>query len=204
MKINFEITKETGLLIATGASVLGSIATAAFAIKQARSAKAEVEEIRDELIEQNDKIAKQTDSVNKMCGTINRSVESLAEGIDVDIPQEIVEKSIQAACDKESERVSRDVRDDMKERIRIKSEEEVEKIADRIVPTAESEFRKAYQKKLNSINVQRVKSDIESSVKRELIAQAKADVDRVTSAFTDQINQQAQFIKAMNDKMTAV
>jgi hypothetical protein len=200
MKI--EITKETGLIAATIASIVGLVGTAGYAIAKAKSAQAEVDELRDEIREQNDKIARQTDSVNRMCGTIDRSIESLSEGIDVDIPQEIIEKATKAACEREATLAGADVRLDMKETIRAKSEEEVEKIAEKIVPNAETEFRRAYQKKLNSINVQSVKKDIESSVKRELMSQAKADVDRVTSSFVDQVNQQAQFIKAMNDKMT--
>lgn len=199
MKI--EITKETGLIAATIASVVGLIGTAGYAIAQAKAAKAEVDEIRDELRMQNDKIAKQTDAVNKMCGTIDRSIESLSEGIDVDIPQEIVDKAVKAACEREATLAGADVRLDMKETIRSKSEEEVEKIAEKIVPNAETEFRRSYQKKLNSINVQSIKKDIERTVKKELVDQAKADVDRVTSAYVDQVNQQAQLLKTINDKM---
>jgi len=81
-------------------------------------------------------------------------------------------------------------------------EEEVSVVVENIRPAAETETRRALQKKVNSLNINRVKDDIVQEAKKEVIEQAKAEVDRVTSSFTDQINQQAQFIKTMNAKMT--
>jgi len=80
----------------------------------------------------------------------------------------------------------------------------VQEVMDKIEPKAESEIRKEFRRKMNTINVQKVKDDVCREIKKELIDQAKSEVDRITSSFADQIDQQAQFIKAMNAKITAV
>ena len=56
-----------------------------------------------------------------------------------------------------------------------------------------------------------MKQDIEREVKKEILNKlqtevydkAKTEVDLITSSFANQVNQQAEFIKAMNAKMNA-
>lgn len=204
MKI--EITKEHAIMAGGIAGVISAAVTTVVAVKKANDAVKKVKELEREadnrLCSQDEKIVKQTIAVNRITGTFDRTIDELADTIDVTIEQTMIDAAMKKAADDACEDAAREAVKLIKADMRTRIDEEVDTMVENIRPFAESETRRALQKKLNSINIQRLKDDVVRDTKRQLLEQAKTEVDRVTSEFTNQINQQAQFIKTMNEKMT--
>lgn len=214
MKI--EITKEMleigGIVTGIVTGITGIIA----GVASGRKAKKEVEEMRESIdklsYKANDELTRQTEYLNTILHTVNKSVVELSGKTDIDISDEILRTAIDRAARDAAEAACRvaivRVKDDMHQIV----EDQVTEMVHNIEPAAQTEIRRTLQKKINNINVYNMKQDIQREVKKEIIDglktevydKAKTEVDLITSSFANQVNQQAEFIKAMNAKMNSV
>lgn len=213
MKI--EITKEMlgigGAIAAAVAGVSGIVA----AVHTSRKARKEVEEMREEMKDQKKDIQKelesQTKALNNMIHTVNASVEELAGKTEIEISDDILQRAIDKAARDAADEASREAIKLIKADMRQMIEDQVTEVVRNIEPVAQTEVRRTLQKKVNNINVYNMKQDIEKQVEKEILNKlqtevydkAKTEVDLITSSFANQVNQQAEFIKAMNAKMNA-
>lgn len=213
MKI--EITKEMlgiGGAIAAAVAGIGGIVAA---VSTSRKARKEVEEMREEMEDQKKDIQKelesQTRALNNMIHTVNASVEELSRKTEIEISDDILSRAIDKAARDAADEASREAIKLIKADMHQIIEEKVTNLVHDIEPAAKSEIRKTWQKKVNQINVYNMKLEIEREVKKEILDKlqtevynkAKTEVDLITSSFANQVNQQAEFIKAMNAKMNA-
>lgn len=195
--MHIEITKEMISVAAIIAAACGTIGTTGAAIVTAKDAKAKAEALQDEM-----KVQKE--AINKMVGSVDQTIEEVSKKIVVDIPEHVVDEAVKKAADKAADRACQVAVHKVTDDIHSQVVDSVQEVMDKIEPKAESEIRKEFRRKMNTINVQKVKDDVCREVKKELIDQAKSEVDRITSSFADQIDQQAQLFKTINNKLNAV
>lgn len=214
--MHIEITKEMLEIGGIVTGIVTGITGIVVGIVSGNKAKKEVEEMRDSIdklsYKANDELTRQTEYLNTMLHTVNRSVVELSGKTDIDISDEILRTAIDRAARDAAEAACRvaivRVKDDMHQIV----EDQVTEMVRNIEPAAQTEIRRTLQKKVNNINVYNMKQDIQREVKKEIIDglktevydKAKTEVDLITSSFANQVNQQAEFIKAMNAKMNSV
>lgn len=192
MKI--EITK-THLGIFGGIAAIGAlIGTIGAALASAKSAESRANAAYEKAVEM--EVA-----INRMSGAVDKAIEDLASKASIDIPEHImnaaIEKAATEACNREARLCANGIRHDMKSRIF----DSVDSSVKAMQVNAEVEVKNEFKRQVSSINIRQFKADVCREVKEDLVKKAGDEVDRVTSAFINQVEQQTSLMKKLNEKM---
>lgn len=195
--MKFEITSKHIIIGSTIAAVAGVIGTVAFVISETN----EMRRLRDQVEEKEDRL-------EKVLKKLDQSIDSMADNFEtkIDISPVVIDDALDRAMKHVADTIAHEAVHEVYQDIKHMAQDQVTSVVDGIRPAAETEVRRQLQRQANNVRIQplvkETVTNIAAKVEKDIRDEATAKVDQITSSFVDQVNQQAQFIKAMNAKMT--
>lgn len=169
--------KKEYLLVAIGASIVTSIGSVVYSIYSNLKASGMEESFKkraDEILEDSQKKIKELED------KLEKKVDGIADSLDVEVPDDIVERALNKAADAEAkasiDRVSRKIMDEYGVAVRS----EVRKSVDLAYSNTKVDVKNELTKQISHIDI--------SGIKREIVEQAKRQV-------TDELEQAVKTIK---------
>lgn len=195
--MKFEITSKHVIIGSAIAAVAGVIGTVAFVISETN----EMRRLRDQVEEKEDRL-------EKVLKKLDQSIDSMADNFEtkIDISPVVIDDALDRAMKHVADTIAHEAVHEVYQDIKHMAQDQVTSVVDGIRPAAETEVRRQLQRQANNVRIQplikETVTNIAAKVEKDIRDEATAKVDQITSSFVDQVNQQAQFIKAMNAKMT--
>lgn len=195
--MKFEITSKHIIIGSTIAAVAGIVGTVAFVISETN----EMRRLRDQVEEKEDRL-------EKVLKKLDQSIDSMADNFEtkIDISPVVIDDALDRAMKHVADTIAHEAVHEVYQDIKHMAQDQVTSVVDGIRPAAETEVRRQLQRQANNVRIQplvkETVTNIAAKVEKDIRDEATAKVDQITSSFVDQVNQQAQFIKAMNAKMT--
>lgn len=195
--MKFEITSKHIIIGSAIAAVAGVIGTVAFVISETN----EMRRLRDQVEEKEDRL-------EKVLKKLDQSIDSMADNFEtkIDISPVVIDDALDRAMKHVADTIAHEAVHEVYQDIKHMAQDQVTSVVDGIRPAAETEVRRQLQRQANNVRIQplvkETVTNIAAKVEKDIRDEATAKVDQITSSFVDQVNQQAQFIKAMNAKMT--
>lgn len=195
--MKFEITSKHIIIGSAIAAVAGVIGTVAFVISETN----EMRRLRDQVEEKEDRL-------EKVLKKLDQSIDSMADNFEtkIDISPVVIDDALDRAMKHVADTIAHEAVHEVYQDIKHMAQDQVASVVDGIRPAAETEVRRQLQRQANNVRIQplvkETVTNIAAKVEKDIRDEATAKVDQITSSFVDQVNQQAQFIKAMNAKMT--
>lgn len=195
--MKFEITSKHVIIGSAIAAVAGVVGTVAFVISETN----EMRRLRDQVEEKEDRL-------EKVLKKLDQSIDSMADNFEtkIDISPVVIDDALDRAMKHVADTIAHEAVHEVYQDIKHMAQDQVTSVVDGIRPAAETEVRRQLQRQANNVRIQplvkETVTNIAAKVEKDIRDEATAKVDQITSSFVDQVNQQAQFIKAMNAKMT--
>ena len=138
----------------------------------------------------------------KVSERLDKSIDELSDGMEIDIPEELVKKAIEKAVSEETEHAvarSTDVAiDSLKLDIRTKVMEAINEEYDRI----KESVLKEVTDKASKIDVVRVRRDVEAAAKKAALEKFDDNLDDILEKFNDNLTSTSKIYSSIRDAIS--
>lgn len=138
----------------------------------------------------------------KVSERLDKSIDDLADGTEIDIPDELinkaVEKAVQTEARKAVERATNDVITSMKRDLRSDIQREVDKEYDSIKHSVLKEITASASK----IDTSRVRRDVEEAAKKAALEKFDDNLDDILEKFNESLDNTTKIYSSIRDAIT--
>lgn len=190
--MEFTISGKTLAMLSGGAIGSGILGNVIFAIRESNKAR---------------KLNQETEmtvrKLNKVLKRFDASVDSIANDLvdKIEIDDAVLNAAVERACNNAANDAARKAIDVVYSDLKSRVADAVEDAVNNSRTTIESEVKRTITRKVNTINITSLKDEIRRDVKRDLEAKLQSEVDNMASAYTSQMEQTANIMKAISNKM---
>ena len=139
---------------------------------------------------------------SKVSNRLDKSINDLADGMDIDIPEELVnkavEKAVQAEAKRAVERATNETISAMKNDIHIKVQKEVDNEYESIKDSVLKEITVSASK----IDAVKVRRDVEEAAKEAALDKFNDNLDDILEKFNESLNNTSKIYSSIRDAIT--
>lgn len=135
----------------------------------------------------------------KISDRLDKSIDELANGVEVDIPDEIINKAVEKAIDSEAKRAVElatketivNFKNEIHNQVRTSIQDEYDKIKESVLNEVSAEAAK--------IDISRVRRDVERYAKEAAVKKFDDNLDNILEKFNDNLNNTSRIYSSISN-----
>ena len=145
-----------------------------------------------------------TIKLHKVAKKMDKAVEDLVESAEIDIPQEMINASIEKNVDREVRYQVELACDEAIKAIRKDISSEIKTTVDAEFKTQKADVAKEIERQIGKIDIDDAKRQVISQAKDEAAKKFKKELDSITDKYTDQLDSMTNIYSTIADKIQSI
>lgn len=138
----------------------------------------------------------------KICDMLDRSIDDLAQSTTVDIPEEMVKRSVERAVKTAADRAVARATDDAVREVKIDIHKQVSSAVEQEYNKIKDDVLKEISDAASKIDVARVRADVENKAERMALEKFDAELDGVLAKFNDNLENTSKIYKSIANSIS--
>lgn len=138
----------------------------------------------------------------KISERLDKSIDNLAEDMEIDIPEELVNKAVERAVQDEASRAVRRATDETILALKRDIRSEVQKAVDKEYESIKSSVLKEVTDSAAKIDTARVRRDVEAAAKKAVLEKFDDNLDDILDKFNENLDNTAKIYSSIRETLT--
>ena len=171
-------------------AVIGSLVMSAVGVVNSYISGKKISDLESKLEKRGDEILKATETKTKDISTmLEKKVNGIAEQLDVDIPDDILERALNKAADSAAKRAIDETSRKVLEEYSITVRSEVRKSVDLAYQNTKVDVKNELSKQIANLDISGIKQEIVDDARRKVEDELEEAINKIKSTFEDELEE---------------